>query len=149
MSAHAVEPLSREERFVRTNHRLGLAFVAAFGAWQLGETIRRWVPGGPRFFLTALSLAAWGSWAALLVVLMRRGRTLKGDAAVLAAVQDERARDVRLRAYRAAFWWTLGAAALLAILAEGSVLPAFAATRLVVVVGVAAFIVACVVLDRG
>jgi hypothetical protein len=149
MPTQAVEPLSREERFVRTNHRLGLAFVAAFGAWQLAEVIRRWAPGEPRLLLAAVSLAAWGTWAALLVVLMRRGRALKGDAALLAAVQDERARDVRLRAYRAAFWCTLGAAALLAIPAEGSVLPAFAATRLVVVVGVAAFIVACVVLDRG
>jgi hypothetical protein len=150
MMAHASESLSREERFVRTSNRLVLAYVTAFGAWQLADLIGRWwFVGRPRIVLVALSLTAWATSTVLLLVLTGRRRTMKQDPAIRAVVEDERAQGVRMRAYRTAYWCAIGTAALLGIPAEANVLPAFAATRLVVVIGIAAFIIASIVLDRG
>jgi hypothetical protein len=77
----------------------------------------------------------------------RRNRAAAKDPALRAAMQDERANDVRLRAYRVAFCATVGSAGLLGVPAAGHLLTAATATTLVVIAGVASFIVAFVVLD--
>jgi hypothetical protein len=149
MMTNAEEPLSREDQFVRTNNRRLLFYAAAFGLWQLADLLREHAAGGrARAALVALSLAAWATWAVLLVLSTRDSLRIKSDPVLRAAVQDERARDVRLRAYRFAFWMTLGTAALLGIPASAHLFAARAATTLVVVIGVASFIVSSVVLDR-
>jgi hypothetical protein len=148
MLAAADEPLSREDQFIRTNKRVLLAFAAAFGSWRLGDALLPSAPSWARGPLLAFSLTAALLWSILLLVVMRRGRIAQKDPVLLAALQDERARDVRMRAYRTAFWSTVGAAALLGVPAAASSLSASVATTLVLVAGITSFFIAYVVYDR-
>jgi hypothetical protein len=148
MLAHADEPLSREDQFIRTNKRVLLAFAGAFGVWRVGDALLGGAPSWARGPLLALTLTAALLWTILLVLMMRRGRMAQKDPVLRAALQDERARDVRMRAYRTAFWSTVGAAALLGVPAAGHSLSASVATTLVLVTGITSFFVAYVVHDR-
>jgi uncharacterized membrane protein len=148
MMTHAEDRPTLADRFMRRSTQLLLANVAAFGFWQLTDAVHDATPGNMQPVLRGLSLAAWAVWAILLLVLLRDQRALKNNPTLRAAVHDERAREIRLRAYRAGFWAALTSAALLAIADAANLLPAHAAARFVVVMGVTAFIAAYVAFDR-
>jgi hypothetical protein len=144
----AVEDLSREDRFVRTTNRILLAFAGTFALWQLASIAFEAATGTTRSVLRVLTLVVWAALAVLLAISVARKQAIQKDPALRAAFQDERANLVRLRAYRFAFWATIASAAALGVPGAAHLVAADAATRLVVVVGTAAFIVASVVLDR-
>jgi hypothetical protein len=142
------ERQSPTERFVRRHSRLLLANAAAFGIWQLTDVLTGAMPGGAGLFLRGASLIACLTWAVLLGLLVRDQRMVRQDAALRSEVFDERARDVRLRAYRTAFWGALVSAALLTVAETEHLIPAHSAARFVVVTGVTTFIVAYMAFDR-
>jgi uncharacterized membrane protein len=148
MTTQAEEPLSREDRFVTNKKRLLIAYVAAFGVWQLAELMREASAGAVREHLKVVSLGAWVAWLVLLLLATRNDARVRRDPALRAALQDERAQAIRLRSYRIGFWVAVGSAAILGIPAASNLLPAYVVAKLVIVPALAAFLVSTVVLDR-
>jgi hypothetical protein len=148
MMAHAEGALSREDRFTRRSNQRLLASAAAFALWQVADMLREAAGDAARVPLLVVSLAAASAWTVLLLFIVRDARLAKRDPVLRAALQDERARDVRLRAYRVGFWSAVVGAAVLGIPAAAHALPAYAAMRLVVVAGITAFLGAYVFFDR-
>ena len=139
--------VSPEDRLVRSRNRLILANAAAFGLWQLGDLLKDSSSGAAHAAFAALSMVGLLAWGTLLSVLMRSARRIIKDPRLRSIVEDERANDVRLRAYRLAFWGMLVVAAVLGMPAIARLLPMLASSRFVVVVGVCTFLAAFVVLD--
>jgi hypothetical protein len=143
----STEALSREDVFFRTSKRLQLWCIGAFGLWQIADLGREVASRGVQVASALVAVAAGLAWTALLLVLMKRARTARNDPLLRAAFEDERARDVRLRAYRAGFWVASASAALLGVPAAAHVIPAIAVTKLILVATLTAFIVSFVILD--
>jgi hypothetical protein len=146
--AQGNEQLSREERFVQVHKRWLFSTMIAFALWQISGLSREFAVDGARTIYGALSAGAGMVWAALNLFLVRRTRTIHRDPQLRAAFQDERMRDIRLRAFRAAFVARMAGAAILGVLPAAYDLKAQVATKLVIVVGVVAFLTASLVLDR-
>jgi hypothetical protein len=62
-----------------------------------------------------MQFGAWVGLGVVVVALVRVRRAMASDPALRAAVNDERQRDIGLRAYRTAYWVTLAAAVVLTV----------------------------------
>jgi hypothetical protein len=148
MMAMTHERIGKEERVVRTRNRLLLGNVAAFGVWQVGDMLRDVSSRGVAPVFLAASLAGALAWMVTLAAVIHLRKRIASDPALRALAEDERAAQVRLRAYRAAFWATVGSAALLGVPAAAHVLGPLAITKMLVVIGVATFVGSFVFFDR-
>jgi hypothetical protein len=99
--------------------------------------------------LTLLSLAAAAAWIVSLIRTLQLANTLKGHPALNSAMQDERVRYARLRAFALGFWVALISQALILGAASfGWSLPSVVAARLTLAFGVLAVSLAFVVYER-
>lgn len=96
------------EQLDRGRRRMLLGFLGGFVAWQLPQVIQDlWGAVMPRYAEPAFLVAALAGLAGFFYYgwrIIQLGRLVKDDPAMNEALNDERVRWLRLRAFEAAFW---------------------------------------------
>jgi hypothetical protein len=113
MSLLSVSAPGDEDAIQTTQNRVRLATAAFFGAHIVLGALLRALTGPIQTVLHVMQFGTWLGFGVVVVALVRMSRAMASDPALRAAVNDERQRDIGLRAYRAAFWATLAAAVVL------------------------------------
>ena len=145
--------MERIERLDRTRHRTLFGFLLAFVAWQgptvaqeaLGASVSPGVGGA----LTALAAAAGLVWLVYGVRWLLLRRELARDAAVAAALDDERVLHLRAKALAVGFWSLVVYLAAVRLAAFAADVSAGAISLGGLLVAAVAAIGAFLVLDRG
>lgn len=135
-----------------SRRRLLVQGLVAFGLWQVADVIRRAVPGLTREWRIGLVIAAllgWVIWSIHLLKMSNFQKLLKRDPALREALNDERIRQLRLRAFFAGYWALLCAIGVFYGLSLFLPLPGSVVAQILLIVGVCSPMLALLIYDRN
>lgn len=108
--------------FERNHRRTMIGYTISFAVWGGALTVLMFIITDPSKshiagIVGGITVLSWLVWAYFLIRLFVRMRRLKADPDLNRTVNDERAKSNALRAFAAAFWGLLAAAAFITVIA--------------------------------
>lgn len=154
MSIESQQDHPGADQLDRSRRAMLVGFLVGFVAWQLPSIIGEiWGDVLPRYLELTLMVAALAGLAAFLYYgwrIIQLGRLVRDNPALDEALNDERVRWLRLRAFEAGFWTLVVYMAAVRLVAMAYALPAGAGAfmQLGLVVAASGAILAYLWLDR-